>query len=848
MSYRIPNGAGSPFNTAANWDQGTNAPTIHASTNITITSGGVSSLGFTAPNLVNAATGVVLPIAAVGSAGTLTFKLQLAGVDVVGATGTIAVTSLRASTKVTLRFGTPVVFTSLAAGTYTIRLSIAGGSGTTSVCADSGAANFSYIATDDRHVVPTTGDDIIGGGPGQVALTIDLDTSPSIGSGTNTAIPAFRSYGNGIDLSNLLCLAYDITTSRTITCKGNVLLSANGGELRFGTSGAKIPLGVSAELVFDENGTTLNHGLVKETGGKFIAQSTALTYKKTTVASGVGTAASPLVFADAVDWTVGDELVFTPGTDSATNYNESEVRFIITKNSATSYVLSTTAGGAEAALTFTHALSSAVFNLTRQIKISTTDITKSFYGNFVEGATVGNLDIDGIRFETIGGATANKTNINFATINPRLGTIDDMVVYRVLTGGVFGVQLSNDRTAQSYSWWIAYSCAISGNGGAFNLGGANKTFTNFHAIACQGAGYFAAGANMAYYSCGAWATGISSATAISGFYFINATKIFLSDCDSHSARSYGNELSTAAYMIATNCRYGTRGKNGGADVDLVAASSDNMLFDNCSFGSDTLINGYTGMNNGSEIAFHRFNQVDNDHRWYLTEGIGRSTGAALADTTVRTAGSLGLRIAPESTSPGFVWTFSILARAGAACSITGFIKKNVAFGTDDCDIELYLPGLTPGVDTPSATQSMPDDTEWNVFGLVANYTGAVDLYATVRLVAKTATASAYVYVDDLYNGTNPITAMDVWQYGKPSPIMFEQLGDAAAVWGVARAAANTSGTFGEYVNAELTEASETEVVDSVWDEALSGHTTTGTTGKKLNTTLTRNGFITGSRQ
>lgn len=804
MAYRIPNGAGTAFNTAANWDQGTNTPSIHASTNITVTSGGVSSAGFTAPDLVTAATGVVLPFASVGTAGTLTYKLQLAGADVAGATGTVAVTSLFASSKIHLRFGTPVVFTSLVANTYTIRLSIAGGSGTTSVCADSGGANFSYVATDDRHVVPGAGDDIIGSGPNLTPLVMALDVSPSIGSGTNTSVAAFRSYGNAIDLSSYLCLAWSITTSYTVTCKGNFLLQTKDGELRMGTTSGQVPLTVSAHLKFDQNGTTTNYGLVKLTGGKVTIQGTPLTYKKTTIVSGVGTAASPIVFSDSVDWTVGDELVFAPGTDSATNYNETEVRFIKTKNSATSYVISSTSGGAEAALTYTHAFNSApVFNVTRPCLIDTTDITKAWYGNFIEGASAAQMDIDGVRFETTGGTTASKTNINFATVNGRYGTIDDIVLYRSL--GTSGVQLSNDRNTQSYSWWISYLSSAIGNSAAIYIPASGKTWSDCHAIASQGAGIIGGGSSK-FYRCGVWGSGIASSTGISGFYFSNTAVTLLSDCDSHASRAYSTYLSGGSYVTFVNSRFGTKGTSKVADIFCLDDTTDNFLFDQCLFGSATLISNYLMMNNGSKIAFNKFNQVANTHKWYLPEGIAQSTGAALSDTTVHTAGSLALRIAPEDSSTGFIWDFKVLARVGTACQILGFLKKNAAFGTDVVTVELYLPGLTPGVDTPSDTQTMPDDTVWNVFALAASYTGTEELYATVRVIAKTTTASAYIYIDDLYNGTNPITAMDVWDRGEPSPIMYAELGDAAAVWTVLTSTFTVTGTVGYLVTKLLTVA------------------------------------------
>jgi hypothetical protein len=52
---------------------------------------------------------------------------------------------------------------------------------------------------------------------------------------------------------------------------------------------------------------------------------------KTKYASGTGIAADPLIVADGVNWDVGDEILVTATSNNATNYNETDARFIITK-------------------------------------------------------------------------------------------------------------------------------------------------------------------------------------------------------------------------------------------------------------------------------------------------------------------------------------------------------------------------------------------------------------------------------------------------------------------------------------------------------------------------------------
>jgi hypothetical protein len=88
-----------------------------------------------------------------------------------------------------------------------------------------------------------------------------------------------------------------------------------------------------------------------------------------------------------------------------------------------------------------------------------------------------------------------------------------------------------------------------------------------------------------------------------------------------------------------------------------------------------------------------------------------------------------------------------------------------------------------------------------VFLVYANYTGTVNGLATVRITAKSATSNAYIYVADLFNGTNDITNLKTWYNALPASIMYEQLGDAAAVWAVPSATLTVAGTIGKSVAA-----------------------------------------------
>lgn len=805
MAYRVTNGAGTSFNTAANWDEGVNTPSIHASTSITVSAGGVFSATFTAPNTTNKCTGVLVPVSAKGTAGNIIATLQenSAGwVDVAGATATIAITSLVASTHVLFYFTTPYTFAATTAGYYRIKLNTSGASGTTSIAADSGGANFAYEAYMNNNVVPTTGDDIHVVSKNQgAALTMDLDTSPSIGSGTNTSVPVFRSWGNAIVYSNNGTIAWQTGTSRTLTHKGNILVE-NGGWHQMGQTSAKIAAGVLARSRFDQNGVTCNYGIVQLNGGKITLQGYDLTYKKATVVSGAGTTLSPIITDVTTGWAVNDELVFVPVTNSATNYNESETRFIRTI-ATTSITLSATAGGAESGLTYSHT-AGYVFNLTRGVLIDTTDTTKAWYWDLNEITTIGNLDFDGFRLETTGSGVVGRTTLMFSNLATELFTADDGVFYRQAgTGATFG----NNNDVRTYTWLIFYSYSGTGNAGMFVPGSLrNKTFQNCYFINSQSAGFFGSATSTAVLDqCGAWACGQAGSTAQGGFQFTNSSNVEMIDCDSHANRSYGITLATMPGLTVRDSRIGTLGYNGTADVQVGSDSYDTALFDNCSLGSATLVGNYSNAAQGTEIAFNKLNGTEFNHRWYTANGYNEASGPACTDTTTVQTDHHSVKFRPENATYGTTWEYGVLARVGYYVSAQGIVQMNAAFYGDagaSVTVELFLPGSA----TADATYTLPKDGNLNPYNIGATYSGSYDEIAKVVVTVKTSTASAYAFVGKLYNGTNPLTAVDTWKDGKPSYLMYPELGDPDSVWAVLTSGFTTSGTVGYLVTKLLTVA------------------------------------------
>jgi len=799
MAYK-PCIASSAYSTAATWGSLSNTPTLHATTNITVTAGGVFSATFTAPSITDSAIGVWVFVAAVGTAGTLVATLQENSVDTT-ATASKTITSLTAANWYYFVFGTPYTFTSIAAGYYRIKLNTSGASGTTSAAANSGATNFAYMAVDNRTGVPASTDNLWIGG-----FTVTMDGTQTCGAGTDTVLAIKRTLGNSINIYDNGILSWDTAASATLTNLGNVVVGTTG-ELRMGTVASPYPTGQIATLTFNENGTDGNHGMIIFIGGKMTLQGepkTSTSLWKTKLSSGVGTAASPLVTADAVDWAVNDEILIGATSDNATNYNETEQKFIITKNSSTSYVLSDTLGGAEAAFTYTHSTDAWVLNITRNVIINTSNSAQGWYYQNLS-ITAGNVNCDWFTFQYgSASSTTGKTGLYLIGRNTAgiTGNYDYGVSRNALAAG-FNI----DTSVSTITWTGLISClgVSASNVGAFRWTSgtpSNKTFVDCFAIKNTRGGWqlLTGGANYTFTRCYA----ISCNTAAAFNAGIDLTSIISStftDCEVHACGVRGLFLQGTTAITFSNFLSGTKGNNT-IDIDITSNTYNDVVFTSSTLSSTTFINNYLNLITGSKIAFDALSGTANNHIWYTNYGIARSTGSGLVDTTVRTTGSLGLRIAAEEATTGFTWEFNIPQNASSIINFFGYFQKNTAFATSVCTVELWLYGST----SADATANLTDTTgSWQSVSLSVNNTQTVDRLATIKVIAKTTTAAAYIYIDDLFNAgdgttnSDKVTGLDTWDKGKPISIIQPSAVSAADIWTFSTTALTTADTTGNHL-------------------------------------------------
>lgn len=742
-------------------------------TGVTISAAGVSSSGFTAPNLTNKVTGCWVWVSSLPSSGNYIVELLESGV--VKATSTINFADMKLGANY-VRYTTPYQFATLTASAYTCRVRHSGvGSGQCRTAASGVWFQFSYdltVATPtiNTHNVWIAGFNNSGLTAKNLVLTGLLNqwgtgTSINIGGSTVQDMGAAVVIGNGGTLS------FDQTASTTLSLLGSIYTTVNGTYDQRPPSNKA----VVSRLIVDSvsNG---QQGLVTANGtngGRFLTR--GATYDiYTTYASGLGTAASPMIVSIPWDADVGDEIVIGGGTA----YNLNEVRYVKTRNSSTSFVLSATPGGAESALANTHAVGSHIANLQRNSIIQSLATNRGFY--ITNTSSTAPSDFSYTRYE-YADCTSGKALV-FDQQSAVNSLCDGIVHYKNSITGRQVQQLQGSSIAKTYTGIVMFDTQggnfFAQSGIAFSSTN-NKTLVDSFLFngpgsttTCAHLSFGTSSTSNIIRNCHSY--GANSANSASGYaigLFSSSGNTF-NDCTVNAARRNAVYLATGSGNTFNNCKFGNIATNS-VDITCLDNTLNETLFNACTFGSASLITNYLNQLDGSIAAFQDMDSNTNKHRWYTNKGSFHSSGSGLSDTTVRTAGSLSLAIKPENNTTGAELVFKIPANPTSQVNVFGYLYRNAAFSSGTLKVELFLPGtLLTG--TPDATVTLSTTTlAWLPWALNAYYSGTVARYATVRIAAITNTAGAYAFVDDIYDAQtgNKVAGLDLWDEGQISPIL-----------------------------------------------------------------------------
>lgn len=758
-------------------------PPNPTATGTTITTTGIFTATFTAPNTSGKTTGVWFWFATT-TVQNYIFTLQEATVDT-ACTVTVPSTSLVLGWNY-IRFPTPYQWTATTAGRY--RFKIAAGTSSGGQVASSGGLAIFMDTHDTVSTLATTDDAWVGGhiGATTTAIAVEVAGSQTIGSGADktstTNLGTGRTGSAGLTIANGGRVWSDGTTANTLQCRGYITVG-NGGE--WDRPAHTTDFTVITKTIFDCETANGNYWLSVQDGGSIDNSGAISDAPYAEYVSGTGTSGSHFLVDRDTDWVVGMEILVEGNA-----YNQIEKKFIKTVYNAREFQLADTAGGAEAALTHTHTATSTVAMITRNQIIEQTNSTRGAF--FYNSNTVrANCKFDWARWNDMSFASSTG---GFAlrpqsTTTPFDGSADHMVFSggNSNRNGFTTITTAASGTDTGIVMYLSPSTNTAS--GAFTIGSStgttvNQTFNDLLFFGSTSQTLVATSAyNNTFNNCRFIGSNSSNAASGHAVAFYNSGVNTFNNCKFNTSRQQAIYSSGAVRTIFNNCTFADIGTNV-TEITPVSNTFNEIVFNNCTSGSATLVDNNENMLEGSTIGWHRLQDTDRNHRAYKRAVEIFSTGSGLSDTTADTtfdADSLAMKNTPLSATVYGTYDFALPQRAGTTINVPGRLYKTSGFN-GDCIMELYLDGSS----TPDATYTLSGaHSTWIPFNLSADYTsGTDDRNARLRIKVRGTVGS--VYLDTLFNAsrtTNPIGSLDLWQDGTPNEYLVSTVASASEIAG-----------------------------------------------------------------
>ena len=758
-------------------------PPAPTATVTTITTTGIFTAAFTAPNTSGKTTGVWFWFATT-TVQNYIFTLQEATVDT-ACTVTVPSTSLVTGWNY-IRFPTPYQWTATTAGRY--RFKIAAGTSNGGTIASSGGLAIYMDTHDTVSTLGTTDDAWVGGhiGATTTAIAVEVAGSQTIGSGaektSSTNIGTGRTGSAGLTIANGGRVWSDGTTANTLQCRGYITVG-NGGD--WDRPAHPTDFTVITKTIFDCETANGNYWWSQQDGAVIDNSGAISDTPYAEYVSGTGTSGSHFLVDRDTDWIVGLEILVEGNA-----YNQIEKKFIKTVYNAREFQLADTAGGAEAALTHTHTATSTVAMITRNNVIEQTNSTRGAF--FYNGNTVrANCKFDWARWNDMSFASG----VGGFALRPQsnVANYDGSSDYMVFVGGNSNRNgWTSITTAESGTdtGLVMYLAPSTNTGsGAITLGSAtgplvNQTFTDFLLFGSVSQTVIATSAyNNTFNNCRFIGNNSSNAASGHALALYNSGVNTFNNCRFNTTRGRAIYANTSNQNVFNNCKFANLGTN---DVEIYCVSNtyNEMVLNNCTSGSAILVDNNEAMLEGSIIGFHRLQNTNRNHRAYKRAVEIFSTGSGLSDTNADTtfdATSLAMKNTPLSATVYGTYDFGLPQRAGTTINVPGRLYKTSDFN-GDCIMELYLDGSS----TPDATYTLSGThSTWIPFNLSADYTSGTD-DRNARLRFKVRGTVGSVYLDTLFNAsrtTNPIGSLDLWQNGTPNEYLVSTVASASEIAG-----------------------------------------------------------------
>lgn len=754
MAVRVYNGT--------NYDTVLGTNSMGAS-NISLTTAYQAGVAQTAPNTSNKLTGIVFYIATLPSLGNIDLEIRESGVSKV--TVQVAAADCKLGVNYAV-FTTPYQFTTTSAGAYRPYVKNSTNNSGAVARDGSGAVPLLAMVYDTNSALGSTDDPMWLGfhNSGLTPVNVVLPNGLAFGSGLNKILTSAsnRIWGSPM-VGNGANVEIDKTVSSQIDVYGNIFVM-DGGVFDKRGNASDLTIVSTLNFIHDADG---DFALCTASGlyGGVILTDGKDTAVEAFYDGGVGTAADPARFEEAHGFEVGMELVIGWATTGTLDYQKDEIRYVISVPTPTTVVWSTTAGGAEAALTYTHATGMPVSNLTRNSVIKNSVTTRGFsiYHNYSGSANLSSFRYTRFEYAScLSGRGLQLSSTGYAV------DIEGIVCYENSASGRTSVSWSGsiEQTSSKIVMYNTRGSNFSAQSG-FTLGGSKKTIDGLYHYAAPGSttNCAALSANASsssnlvknVYSSGANAGNGTDGYAVADYGNGNRFENIVVD----ASRRRGLLLNAGSGKEFINCKLGTIVTNE-IDIDITSGVLVEAYFENLLHGSATLLGNYLSTIGDSEIAFQKLGGSDTDHRWYTRFGKGRS------ETSIVRTGDLSLAIEPEDTVEGFTWEFNILANANQLAYLPLFFRRSAGL-TGDVDVDLYLPYSI----TPDATIALDATTgSWLSDIVQKDYEEAENLLCTMVVTVK-GSAGNSLYLDDFFNSgntsvvNNNIASFETWHRGKP---------------------------------------------------------------------------------
>ena len=787
---------------SGNWYSST-SNTVPATTRLDLNVAKFTAV-FTAPSISDSAVGIAFMIddtPAGGTTGTWTLTLQedatgaFGGAEADVATGTIDMDVLQlpdADGLAYIALSSPYQFTTANAGAYRWKLQT-DGAAQNRARSDSSTTLFAYIGFDDRAAVPGNNDTIFTIG------TELLDANITLGNGTTGAdwVWTHAIYilnGGQLDFT-------DDGGYYKITLEGSVYVGS-GGQLG---SGVAMTGGGSGTFEWSM-GAYADGDFSIWTGpaGKINLVGVTRTIN-TMYSSGDGATGTELKTTTDIGLAV-DDYIQVLATD---DFEETEFKYIKSGSHGAGWVLADTVGGAESGLSNNHTTDAPVLSLTRNITITTDSNVKGW-----------RLDDNKLNTQPDGYGLGDDSIYSYVHLQnfyqadlvdcTRTGTVWDRVTSTANTtairpnnkvGRTHRYNIHTDSTRQTHS--LADMLGTTGK----NSIEQDSWFTVLGTNALS-----MSGGPMELKVCRFWDGNYDNDARAAGLGRTSTPiNIIFSDCRNEAIQGVSalNVNTNATNVQFINHEFGTLVPSpNNINIFTEDAFLFTLLYKNCILNDTAIASGdelQTGLA-GSFVKFHNYDQVDNRHEEYETNGIRYSSGPGLPDTVTVQAGELSYKIQSEDTSGGVVWEFKIGAPANSSVGFTQYFLENTAFynshgAGSSITMELFLPGETTAADALDVSTDVILAANAELAGSVnATYAGSIDANATIRITVKSETAGAYAYMGKLWNGLNIYTKLAVWDDARPSLLMPQDFSDPASVLNVLVAGNTIDGTLGQLVS------------------------------------------------